>query len=152
MPTVSVNVPAASKVLLVSSAAVVPEVTIRRTIVSLRVISDQVAATELQVGALGAHVANNVAVAAGVGSLLGPVTERDSEAWFMWMPINQQHIRESTLGFDSDGGHLYSFESRGQRKLQTGETVVFVVENAHATHGFEVQLAVSMLAGSGLKR
>ncbi len=150
--TAETVIPAATKVLMVSYVPLESEVTVRRSIVSMNIRSDQAAATELQVGALGMHVANDNAIAAGAASLLGPSTDRSDDAWFLWAPIMQAYVFGSAVGFENAGGRLYSVDSRAQRRIQEGQSIAVMVENAHATHAFSILLGISVLAGAGLRR
>ena len=129
--------------------AIAEEGTVRRTLLALRVTSDQTASEELQIGAVGMHIANDQAVAAGAGSLLRPVTDADDEAWFLWSPINQ---RNNAAAIDTDSGHLYMIDSKAQRKVELGQSIVTLIENSHAVHTFNVVAMISMLVGFGMKR
>ena len=152
--TAQVTVPAASKVLVatVPTEAFAEESTIRRTIMQLHVNTDQSAASETQIGAVGMHVANDNAIAAGVGSLLGPVTDADDEAWFLWAPIAQVFSVITAVGIIDPSGQLYHIDSKAQRRVQLGQSAVVVVENSHAAFGMNVIVNFSLLVGFGLKR
>ena len=94
------TVAAASKVLIGSFtlAGVNAGVTVRRTRGEYSIISDQTGADEDQLGAWGMVVVNDIAVAAGVASLPGPVTDLDDDGWFVWEPF-LQHGREGDIPF-----------------------------------------------------
>ncbi len=146
----STSVPAASKALLISSLALESEATIRRTILHLHISSDQSAASELQLGAVGAHIATDRAIAAGAASLLGPVTDRDDDSWFLWGPINQQLFVATAVGVEPMFGHVFVYDSKAQRRLQTGQGMVLMIENASSSDAFNVTLGISILVGAGL--
>ena len=140
-----ITVPAASKVVLatfVDSSG--EDRTVRRSIGMLWVQSDQVSVVEEQTGALGALVVTDLAVAAGAGSIPGPVTDRNDDVWATWMPF----LQASELPADTDtrrAGYHYHFDSKGQRKLPGGTQYVFMVENSSATEGLQVMFAASVL-------
>ena len=118
----------------------------------MRIFSDQQAATEDQLGAVGMHIANNNAVTAGAASLLGPVTDQNDDAWFLWHPIVQRFRFLTASGFDGSDGHLYLIDSRAQRKLQEGESAVLMIENSSGLFGMSVTFGLSCLFGAGLER
>ncbi len=61
--------------------------TVRRFRGRFLVISDQVANTEINTGALGMVVVSDLAVAAGAASIPGPFTDANDGGWFVWEPI-----------------------------------------------------------------
>ena len=150
----SATIPAASKVFLAQCFLIsgVPKATVRRTILWMRVFSDQQAATEDQLGAVGMHIANNNAVLVGAAAMLGPVTDQNDDAWFLWHPIVQRFRLVTASGFDGSDGHLYLIDSRAQRKLQEGESAVLLVENSSPIFGMSVTFGLSCLFGAGLER
>ncbi len=143
------TIPAASKVIVGAFVTLIDELTIRRTLVSVRVTSDQ-ATQEVQSGAFGMYVASDAAVAVGASALLGPVTDLEDEVWFVWKPFLQEQVGEGSS--ITSKGELYEVDSRGQRKLFEGQQAVLMVENSDAVTGLQVQIAVSLLAGFGLQR
>ena len=118
----------------------------------MRIFSDQQAATEDQLGAVGMHICNDSAVAVGATAMLGPITDQSDDAWFLWHPIVQRFRFGSNIGFDGSDGHLYLIDSRAQRKLQEGQSAVLMIENASAVFGFAVTFGLSCLFGGGLER
>ena len=58
--------------------------TVRRTILDYTILSDQVAVTEVQSGALGMIVVNDVVAALGITAVPGPVTDRNDDGWLLW--------------------------------------------------------------------
>ncbi len=118
--------------------------TIIRNIGWVHVTSDQAAATEYAGGALGAIVVTDIAAAAGVASIPGPTTNKDDDGWFLWVPTVSQFTFQSAIGFQSDGGNIFQFDSRGSRRMQEGYNVAFVFENESAV-GVTVAFAVSTL-------
>ncbi len=139
-----VTVAANTKVLLGTFASANPGIalTIRRTRGLFNVVSDQSAAVEEQLGALGLMVINDIAVAAGAASIPGPVTDADDDGWFVWQGFVQQG--QNVTGAPS-ATSLYEFDSKAMRKIEPGFSNVFMCENSHATHGLRIAFAISQL-------
>ena len=143
-----ITIPAASKVLVGTFGLFndgISEV-VRRTRGTYLVSSDQTTAYEFQFGSMGFIVATSVAIAAGVASLPGPVTEANDDGWFVWEPFTQ--LSQATeAGSTHDGiSTIRNFDSKAMRRIDQGFGVAVVVENSHATHGFEFAFAFSLLA------
>ena len=146
----AVAVAAATKVVLATFLHGQEEATIRRSILTFSVMSDQNTVNEDQLGAVGIYVASDQAVAVGVTGLLGPVTDASDDVWLLWEPIVQ---RGGAAGAeDTFAGHQYHVDSRGQRRLQEGQQAVLMVENASATEALLITMGASVLFGSGLQR
>ena len=115
--------------------------TITRTIGSIWVGSDQAAAPEYPFGAMGMRVVSDKAAATGVTALPDPISEISDDEWFVWR------------GFAGYGGTLqgrgnlteFKFDSRGQRKVQDGETIVVMVANASAADALNYIILFRML-------
>ncbi len=142
--TAQFAVAAGAKVLIVGFADADHDVTLRRSIGELFVVSDQSAATEVQAGAIGAVVVSDIAFAAGVASIPGPVTDRNADFWAMWMPFVMQSAG-MTPGDQGIESLNRFFDSAGQRKVPQGSTIAFVIENASGVNGFNALFAVSVL-------
>jgi len=100
--------------------------------------SDQKVATESQLGAIGFAVVSEQAAAAGAASVPGPITNADWDGWYAWAPILGRYEIESAVGFESHFGHPLMLDSKAMRKVNDNESLVIMVENAHATHGFTI--------------
>ena len=116
--------------------------TIVRTRGLLYVQSDQVAGDEEFFGAMGAAVVSRPAAAAGVASLPTPITEEDSDFWFI-----HQFFAAGYDGTAGGGmkGRVFEFDSKAKRKINTDDAVVFLLENADATFGAQYILKFRML-------
>jgi len=103
--------------------------------------SDQGGGREDQLGALGIIVVSDIAFAAGAAGIPGPVTEANDDGWMVWEGF-------SNAGNQTDGqdARIIEFDSKAARRIEEGFSLAIMVENAHATHGFEVTLALSQLA------
>ncbi len=134
---------------LIATAALDPtgiSRTVRRTRGHFFVASDQAAILEEQVGAYGAIVINDLALAAGVASIPGPVTDASDDGWFLWVPFGQ--LSGSVLAgdtLDPLATQLREFDSKAMRKVEEGFGLAFVVENAGAS-GLRFWDAFSMLS------
>ncbi len=142
-----VAVPAASKVLVASAVLSNPGIneTLRRVRGFILLLSDQTAATERQLGAFGICVASDAAVAAGAASLPGPVTELDDDLWQTWLPLQGALTVVSGVGFILQDNKI-QIDSKAMRRIQQGQSLAIMAENASATFGFSVYLAVSLYA------
>jgi len=135
-------IPAASKVLITAfEPTFTASETVRRIRGTAYVISDQDTLDEGFHGAIGAAVVGDLAVAAGVASIKDPVTDVNDESW-LWY--------QSFSGFADNtrraaGASLLMIDSRGQRKVEGGNSLVFVVANASATTGFSIALSLRIL-------
>jgi len=140
-------VPAASKVLfatLTLSNQGIDE-TVLRVVGGIGVASDQSAASELQIGAIGMCLATDTAIAAGVASLPDPVTDASDDIWFMYQSWAQEFIFGTAVGLAPDMRAWYPFDQKAKRIVHSGFSIAVVVANAHASHGFSVIPMIRML-------
>jgi len=106
----------------------------------LFVVSDQVAANEDFIGALGMAVVGDQATALGVTALPDPVNEGDSDLWFVhryFAGNNTVAIGNSVVQMDLD--------SKAMRKVEQGQDFFSILRNASATTGFDFWLSFRML-------
>jgi hypothetical protein len=122
------------------------EVTIRRMRGLLTVQSDQVAAGEQQLGALGAGVFTATALVAGVASLPDPVTDVSDDSWMMFEHIGQQIVVGTNVGVEPSFATQYVIDSKAMRKLPVGYGIGFVIANSSAGNGMSVTLGVRLLS------
>ncbi len=140
-----VTIPANTKVLLgFFSLATAFEETLVRTRGVLNIESDQAAGIEEQVGAFGFIRVTDQAIAAGAASIPGPVTDGADDGWVVWVPFTQSSSA-TTLGSVGMGGS-WVIDSKAQRIVREGQQLAVMIENAHATHGLQVQIALRALA------
>ncbi len=119
--------------------------TILRTIGSISVGSDQSAATEFQLGAVGFCLVTDTALAAGIASIPDPVTDVEDDIWFVHKSFSREFLFGTAVGFAPDFMETFTFESRAKRIFHTGNSIAVVVANAHATHGLKFALNWRML-------
>ena len=133
---------------LITSAAnldLVPS-TIVRTRGIIFVQSDQEAASEHQLGAVGFAVVSEQAAAAGVASVPAPITNETSELFFSWTPFAVSHGAGTV---NNPRGQLFHFDSKAMRKWADGQSIVVVIENA-GTLGLEFWIKFRMLVKLGV--
>jgi len=140
-----VTIPAATKVLLgFFFLATAFEETLVRTRGVLRISSDQTGSVEEQVGAFGFIRVTDQAIAAGAASIPGPVSDGADDGWAVWVPFAQESA-SSTVGMTGMGS-AWEIDSKAQRIVREGQQLAVMIENAHATHGLEVLVALRALA------
>ncbi len=117
--------------------------TIIRTRGIIWVGMDQSAASEQAFGALGFAVVSEQARAAGVASLPAPITNESSDLFF----VHQFFGAPVFVGTDASllQWYQYAFDSKAMRKLQEGDAIVVLLENASATAGCQYILKYWML-------
>ena len=134
-------VPAATKVLLFTAVLSNPGIneTIRRTrgLISIRSVDTG----DIQrLGSLGFIVVNDLAAAAGVASMPGPITDGSDDGWFVWQPVLSGKASAAILESEQ-----FEFDSKAMRRIEEGFTIAVIAENAHATLDFEVAIGFSIL-------
>jgi len=116
-------------------------VTIVRTRGHIICISDQEAANEEQVGAVGACIVSDPAFAVGVTAIPTPTTDQDSDLWFMHQFFGNSYKSTGDIhGITTP----FAFDSKAMRKIETETRLVVVVENS-GTFGFDFLLQFAML-------
>ena len=135
----NVTVAPSSKALIGSFVVSGADHTITRTRAMLTVASDQSSVTEQQVGALGAVVVSDVALAVGATAIPGPLTDIDDDMWFMYQGI-------TSFGLQAGNANpQYIIDSGAQRVLQDGRSVAIMYENGSSTFSIHLMLVIRML-------
>ena len=119
--------------------------TIVRVRGELSVASDQDAANEFPFGAMGFHVANENARAAGAGSLLRPVTDAAADNWFVHQFFHAGNFGASTGSLFANPWHRYQFDSKAMRKIQDGDAIVVMVQNSSSADGLRYSIEFRIL-------
>ena len=139
------SVPALNKVLLASFAPQIGlTLTIRRTHVSLMFSSDQNAASENVIGAIGMGVFNDTTIAAGVAGLPDPVTDVSDDVWFLFQGLHSRISVRGTDGLVEPAGSIIEVDSKAMRKLPNGRSLALVVANADAVFGSLIQCTIRL--------
>ncbi len=102
----------------------------------LTIFSDQVAADENQLGAIGFAVVSEVAGAAGAASIPGPFTEADWDGWYAWAPIVARFEFLTVSGIEPHMGIEVPIDSKAMRKVNDEDSLVIMIENGSSTDGF----------------
>ena len=118
--------------------------TIVRTRGLLLVRSDQLGASEIPFGALGMSVVSEQARAVGVTAVPAPITDEDSDLFFVHQFWAVQNRFSSGVGF-SQSTTTYAFDSKAMRKVAEGDAVAVVMQNASALAGVDYVLKFRML-------
>ncbi len=120
--------------------------TITRTIGSLWARSDQVIAAEEALLGIGMSVVTEQARAAGAGSIPAPFRDEDEEQFFVYaIALASMQVAGTPGNFSGDSWARVDFDSRAQRKVQPGEAIVVVVENASTAFAVDFFVKFRML-------
>ncbi len=123
---VTMTVPGGTVALSLNAAALLLRpFTIVRTHMQIALRSDQSAAIETQVAAIGIAVVSDEAVAVGVTAVPTPVTEAGSDLWMLHQFI---YADESQLTDRTRSGQFMSLDSKAMRKVIDGQDLVTVTE------------------------
>ncbi len=108
-----------------ASALALRPFTVLRTHYSFFVKSDQAAANENQVGALGMAVVSDEAFAAGVASVPTPITSIGSDLWF----VHQLYWANAIdLTDNAKPGVQYVIDSKAMRRVDQGQDLLVISE------------------------
>ncbi len=116
--------------------------TITRTVGELFIQSDQNAAIETVLGAMGGIVVSEKAIATGATAVPDPVTQVGSDEWFLYQSFAAEGSASTNVGRPME---TFSFDSRAQRRVQDGEDIAFVIANASAADGLNFIFQFRML-------
>ena len=146
-PLVDTAAPGVSILIASANAALLAlrPFTITRTRLEVEFTSDQTAATELQIAALGLAVVSDEAVAAGIGSIPGPITDIGSDLWWMHQSMLQSFLFVSGVGVQPTASKNYSIDSKAMRKVGIGEDIAFAFEVSGTGGGASVTMMGRML-------
>ncbi len=135
------NLAAATVVLdqIASSASLEAQGLLPSTIIRTRGVlytkADTIAAAEQAFGAISMAVTDDNAAAAGVASLQAPIANEDSDTFFLYEQFFAGGITD-TAGFKAPW-YVQTFDSKAMRKVEPGQAIVVVLENASASHGIQ---------------
>ncbi len=107
--------------------------------------SDQTAATERQIGAVGFAVVSDQAVAIGITAVPTPVTDLASDLWMLHQFFMSHFTVTSAIGSESQY-HQIDVDSKAMRKVEDGQDLVEVGELATGlSDGFSLSDASRIL-------
>ncbi len=150
-----VAIAAQTKVLLVSFSSAALAVDAPATIIHTRgiiaIASDQIVATEDQVGAFGIAFVNETARALGVTAIPGPGTDSLYDGWFVHQQFAQHFMfaAGTERAFDARGATQYVIDSKAMRKFESDEGMVVMLENTDANDGFLASVSLRFLIKAG---
>jgi len=104
--------------------------------------SDQAAAIELQVGAMGIAVVSDQAVAVGVTAVPTPITDMASNLWLLHQLI---FADESNLTDRTRPQAAVSIDSKAMRKVEVGQDIVLALEVSAIGGGAQFTVGGRML-------
>jgi hypothetical protein len=108
------------------------------------VSSDQLAATEDQLFTVGVAIVKEAARVAGIASLPDPLNDGDDSIWQTWQQGFSRTLFNDATGF-TNNVNQYEIDSKSMRKIETGESLVLIGTNAHATAGLTVSIGLRFL-------
>jgi len=127
---------------LSASGLALRPLTIVRQYVDIQVISDQGAAIERQLGAVGSCVVSDQASAIGVTAVPTPITDSDSDLFMMHQFFAGN---ESSITDRSVPATRMHFESKAMRKVNEDEDFLIIAEFDASGQGFILNLAFRFL-------
>jgi len=114
--------------------------TVVRTRGVFHINSDQAAVTEDQSLALGFCVVSDQAAAIGIAALPTPITDQESDLWFVYEQLMNSFLFLSAVGVGSSTGAFKEYDSRAMRKVQEGQDIAIVAESDIAGLGTGVDI------------
>jgi len=116
--------------------------TVVRTHLYLSIVSDQLAALEEQICAIGFCIVSDQASAIGVAAVPTPITDLGSDAWYLHQIISSTFVVGDATGFQDGGNKDMNVDSKAMRKVEDGfdnvvtiESLVTVSEGVRVTTG-----------------
>jgi len=98
----------------------------------MHLASDQISASESYMAHMGCAVVSDQALAIGVTAVPTPVTDRDSDLWFLYESLVSRELFGDATGFNDGAGVAKEYDSKGMRKVEEGQDLAFVLENEGA--------------------
>ena len=143
---VLVAVPAASKVLLGSFINTSGnDLVIERVRGEFTVNSDQTAASEEVMGALGFMIVSEDAFAVGITAISSPVSD-PTNSWFVWHPFTLFSETSTGQQVNNPAGRPIVVDSKSKRVFEGNTRVVVVAENFATVGGLEMIFVLRVLA------
>ena len=102
-------------------------------------------ATENPFGAMGFAVVSERARSIGATALPFPIADEGSDLFFVHQFWHTGSVFGSAVGLNADMWNRYSFDSKAQRKVEAGNAIVIMMENASSAFGAEYVLKFRML-------
>ena len=104
--------------------------TVVRVHMGVQIRSDQNAAIEDQIAAVGWAVVSDQASAIGVTAVPTPVTDAASDLWLLHQWLMNSEVHDGGTGLGANIGRGYDIDSKAMRKVNGDQDLVVVLENA----------------------
>ncbi len=98
------------------------QTTVMRTRGSISVLSDQIITSEEPFGAIGMCIVSDQAAAVGISSIPTPMTEAESDLWFVHEFFYAPVTFVTAVGM-GDISQTFHFDSKAMRKVAPNETI-----------------------------
>ena len=118
--------------------------TVVRTLMQLFVQSDQKAADEFYHTAIGMAVVSDQALAIGITAVPTPISDVDSDLFFLYGQVRGEINIVSASGA-LETGHTANIDSRAMRKVEDGSDIAIAIENGSQSSGTNVAKGGRML-------
>ncbi len=102
--------------------------TVVRTHLYLSIHSDQQVASENQIIAIGFAVVSDQASAIGVTAVPTPVTDLDSDAWYLHQFISGVFTLATAVGINGPGNSSTNVDSKAMRRVEDGFDNIVTIE------------------------
>ena len=109
--------------------------TVIRTRMQVGIISDQNAATENMLVGYGFAVVSDVASTIGITAVPTPITDQDSDLFFVYQMLFQGLNVTSAIGMHFNALQQYTIDSKAMRKVEDGSDIVVTGESTSASDG-----------------
>ena len=119
--------------------------TIIRSHFILHIATDQLSADERQFGAFGMCVVSDQAMGIGVTAVPTPITDANSDLWFVHQYLVSDFLVISAIGVDGDSGHQYQVDSKAMRKVNDDQDLAIVLEVSSVGDGTFIMIAGRIL-------
>ncbi len=115
--------------------------TIVRTHLTFQIVSDQTIASESQEMAIGFCVVSDQASAIGVTAVPTPITDLESDAWYLHQFLYNDFVLLDSTGFQDAGSRFLQVDSKAMRKVEDGFDNVVTIESFSGSDGMIVVTA-----------
>jgi len=115
--------------------------TIIRTHLHVSIVSDQLIASEEQFLAIGACIVADQASAIGVTAVPTPVTDLESDAWYLHQFVQNTFTLLDSTGYQDGGNRVIQIDSKAMRKVEDGFDNIITMEGAVGSEGAFVSTA-----------
>ena len=128
-----------------SLEAIGTPLTLVRTRGTFDIESDQQAASEIQVGALGLCVVTKDALAIGATAIPAPQTDSGWDGWFFWRNFKRRLNFTTAAGYRPNFSMEYVIDCKAMRKITDDMAIAVMCENSSGAHGFKINVNLRTL-------